>query len=540
MADTLINDYEQTLKDLTFNSKQIIDVLTTIAGENKDLAAGIVQVVMNRIYKCLPEQKLYSLYLLDSICKSVGAPYNSLFGSELFKIFSHIYLLVKDQTRTRLVKLYETWQILKLRGSNAPLFPEEQLAKIGNFLRQAMPRSADPAPEQVSQQALIGLIDSLLPILHQSGQSGQSDSLIPAKISALQELKHLLLQQSMNQGDLVGIQKKLNEMKSQMAPYKNNNNSSSDSPKPAAAQTHHLPPKEQVESLPSAPSNEVSGMDVEPKEPDVLILFQNLVSSGLIKVDQSLKKGSEPEYSLVLPKYKYSPQILGSTAIQSSLLPDAMFGLLPQHEQIKYKELLKIENKLGNKNPFSSELQSFISNNTLDASTVQVLYETKPLKCSLCSKRFSSDERGANMKRLHLDWHFRINKRQANYKTNVQSRSWYLDTAAWIEFQENELSEFESSLAKKESAPTVKSTQQTYVVISANETNMNNICAICRESVKPSINPATEEWVWNDCMLAPGNNNGRKIVHISCYEEANRKRTAEGEPNTRVKRERFN
>lgn len=539
MADTLINDYELSLKDLTFNSKQIIDVLTTIADENKDQAAGIVQVIINRIYKCLPEQKLYSLYLLDSICKTVGTPYNSLFGSELFKIFSHIYLLVNDQTRARLVKLYDTWMILKLRGSNFPLFPEDQLDKMEKFLRQAMPRSLEPANDQISQQSLIALIDSLLRTLHEAGQSG-SDNLASSKVSALQELRQFLLLQSMNQGDLAGIQKKLSEMKSQLEPLQRNNIALSDSPNPSVAQISKTTPQEHKVFTPSAPLNEVTQVKNEPEQPDVVILFQNLVSSGLIKVDQSLKKGSEPEYTLVIPKYKYSPQSLGSTAFQSSILPNSTLNRLSQYEQLKYKELFKIEDKLGSKNPFSSDLQSFITNNKLDASTVQVLYETKPLKCSLCGKRFTDDEKGSNSKRLHLDWHFRINKRQANFKTNVQSRSWYLDTESWIEFQESDLSEFESSLVKKESTPTSKVPQQSYVVIAVDETNMNNICAICREPVKPSINPATEEWVWNDCMLVPGNNNGRKIVHVSCFEEANKKRSAEGDSNSRVKRERLN
>ncbi|WPK24813.1 hypothetical protein PUMCH_002104 [Australozyma saopauloensis] len=533
MDPTIIKDYELTLRELTFNSKSIIDVLTTIADENKLEAQGIVRAITERITKCIPEQKLYTLYLLDSICKVVGLPYHTMFGNEIFRIFTEIYLLVNDQTRAKLVKLFETWKILKAKNSTLPLFPEDQLEKIGNFLRQAKPRVAESLQGGIVQLSLVADISSLLPIMEQRGHSDPSDASIPQKISALRELKLILLLQQFGQPELAGIQARLTQMKTQIA-----QDSQANAIVPSNANNSESTPK--FTSSQSAPAKSEATAP-EPAKPVATVLFQNLISSGLVKVDQSLKKDSKPEYELVLPKHKYSPQSFNtsSASILSNMIQDANMSQLPQHEQIKYKELLKLERKLGTVESFSSNLQNFILNNTLDASTVQVLYETKSLKCSQCGKRFPSDDRGTAMKKLHLDWHFRINKRLSNHKTNVQSRSWYLDTAQWVQFQENELSEFEPSTVKKDVNTRATSTEVAFVVIPSDETNMNNVCAICREHIKPSINPATEEWVWNECMLAPGNNSGRKIVHVSCFEEANRKRGAENDGNGRVKRERF-
>ena len=79
-SSIIVEDYGQSLNDLTFNSRPIIDNLTTIAKENPDVADGIIDAITNRIYKCIPEHKLFALYLLDFVCKNVGTPYNILVG----------------------------------------------------------------------------------------------------------------------------------------------------------------------------------------------------------------------------------------------------------------------------------------------------------------------------------------------------------------------------------------------------------------------------------------------------------------------------
>lgn len=530
VSSTLVDDYEASLRDLTFNSKPIIDNLTIIAKEHTDEAQGIVRVITNRIYKCIPEHKLHALYLLDSICKTAGPPYNEIFGQEIFKIFSHTYVLVNSETRARLVKIYELWKTLNSKGSSLPLFPTEQLDKIGNFLRQALARTIEEPVTLISQPALVADIEGLILILKQIPASDASINLVPSRITALDALKEYLKLQKLSQTDLKDVQQKLMHMKLQV--------SNPESVNSTQGNLNLL-----LQGGPTAPAlshNEAQAVS-EQTEPLALDLFENLISSGLVKVDQSLKAGSKPEYELVIPKQKYTPQAFdgSSSSFLSNFLQNAHLSQMPQHEQIKYKEIIKIESKLADRNSYTSDLQLFIFKNVLDPSTVQVLYEVKSLKCSQCGKRFATDDNGAIQKRLHLDWHFRINKRQANFKTNVQSRNWYLDNQSWVHFQESELSELEPTGAKKDSLQSLKMPEQNYVLIPSDETNMNNVCAICREHIKPSINPTTEEWVWSGCMLAPGNKSGRKIVHIACFEEANRKRVAEDEGNNRVKRERY-
>ena len=53
MAEEAAKEYANTLKDLTFNSKIHINLLTMIAGEHKEYAKDIVRVIENHVKKVI-------------------------------------------------------------------------------------------------------------------------------------------------------------------------------------------------------------------------------------------------------------------------------------------------------------------------------------------------------------------------------------------------------------------------------------------------------------------------------------------------------
>ncbi|CAH2352790.1 hypothetical protein CLIB1423_08S01134 [[Candida] railenensis] len=129
--------YKYLLSSLTLNSRAIITELTTAAEKFSDNAEDIVVLIEERIKKCLPQHKLFSIYLLDSICKNIGNPYNLIFSSKLYKIFTDSYLVVTDTpTRQSLIELFKTWSRAKT-SAGVNLFPADVISKIEKFIIKA-------------------------------------------------------------------------------------------------------------------------------------------------------------------------------------------------------------------------------------------------------------------------------------------------------------------------------------------------------------------------------------------------------------------
>lgn len=129
--------YKHLLSSLVLNSRTLITELTTIAERNTDHASEIVNIIEERIQKCLPQYKLFAIYLLDLICKNIGNPYNLLFGPKLYKIFTETYLVVTDTpTRQSLINLFKTWATTKT-NTGQDLFPLLVIQKIEEFIIKA-------------------------------------------------------------------------------------------------------------------------------------------------------------------------------------------------------------------------------------------------------------------------------------------------------------------------------------------------------------------------------------------------------------------
>jgi hypothetical protein len=65
---------------------------------------------------------------------------------------------------------------------------------------------------------------------------------------------------------------------------------------------------------------------------------------------------------------------------------------------------------------------------------INVLYNPSALQCKNCGLRYSPTDMIAYSQ--HLDWHFRMKRREKENARKAQSRTWYFERMDWINSDE--------------------------------------------------------------------------------------------------------
>merc|ERR1719431_1306870 len=141
---------------------------------------------------------------------------------------------------------------------------------------------------------------------------------------------------------------------------------------------------------------------------------------------------------------------------------------------------------------------------------IDLLYGVDDLQCKSCGVRFSKEEMPQYTS--HLDWHFRVKRKEKDNARRAQSRKWYFEKVDWIMSDEieDEVEEIEEDMIAEEEV--VIST------VAVKEGDNGSTCPVCREEFEQIYKQGegSEEggWYLHNAMRHEG-----VLYHPECYKD---------------------
>lgn len=563
----ILEEFKSTLDGLTFNSRPMITTLTQLAEENMSLAQEFVGMVENRVEKCVPSQKLYAFYVMDSICKNAGSPYTIYFSKNLHKLFRKAYLLVDNQTRTKMISMFKTWLVPLPAGDL--MFDHSSLESIEKFLIKASalhqksamfpqhshrgnspgaPGMGDGPSGAITVRSLLSDIDKLALITQSKLVGVPSDTKLQAKVAILKQLRQELQKEQLAPEFLSQVHQQLRQIFAQeqqqqqqmeQQQYQQQQQQKQQQQQQQKGNSQFLPPSDRFGAADSNNgnsnnNNSMFGGSLQFNAPFLNQLTNSNKRNKLSSLVSSLREKQllyEPsENSIVTLANKLESELDSSNSVKLpsySVLQNILGDLEAQKQTQNFDILNASVLQLS---------QQFVLNDNHPITNVLIhfLYRTKTNKCSICGKRFGNSQEERDLETKHLDWHFRVNKRikgiQSNTTTStkvIQSRNWYLDETQWADFKDEEIIATDIDSNAPEQQPTFDNAKTDtseaiytklmgkYVVVPDYAADMKFQCPICTEDNYGKYDEELGEWIWGNSIQV-----GDKFFHATCYYEA--------------------
>ncbi|KAI8320499.1 hypothetical protein GQ54DRAFT_312592 [Martensiomyces pterosporus] len=482
----LFRKYRGELNALTFNSRPIINRLTTIAGENKREAATILKAIEEHLSMTSATMKLPAFYLLDSIAKNVGDIYLHLLSSGMVKrMFMKTWCSVGDNVKKEMERVLKTWRD-GFQGGGKNLFQpfvlkgiDEELArlkaqanrvgaiptsdgvdlldKLTNTQAYARKRSLDEQRQAMKRAAAASngakAAASVPPEKRPRPQPTQAKE--PRNQRLLQDVNRIMLKKQVEQlrkpndpllYDVVTILSRIKQLvtetvlpddqvaiiRQQLADIDGNGNGSS------------------AAGISSLPASAPAAMEAErrsttpPYSPPPHVLSAAVGSNANGKPQSAAAAAAAAAAtaaSVNKPKPQADPNLLVQNLLASPELINSLSKIAPSITSL----LGGAGGGTGSRSQPQFPYESYTRFAQLEpiplthASIIRsrpgihsILYKGYPNVCKQCGWRSDDSELGLKKMEQHLDWHFRRNRRsQQDRVRKANARGWYVGRGGW-------------------------------------------------------------------------------------------------------------
>ncbi|KAJ3099961.1 hypothetical protein HDU97_002633 [Phlyctochytrium planicorne] len=486
--DDVRREYRTALTDLTFNSRPIIQNLTTIAQENLPSAPAIVQAIDDHFRNAVPRQKLPILYLIDSICKNVGNAYIGLFSRVIVNSFVAAFSVVDPEDKGRFMKVLETWRT----HPTGQVFITAIINEIEERIRRPPPRPDSsfsrhpgPGPGLPPRGFASGYPNRPPPNQYPPPPRPHGPSWNPPP-------------RDMGPGPGPGpVPKRLKENLAINQPIYTHS---------TLQPNLHL--QQQIQGLLKQANQNLTLNPTDPatvNQVSILSKLLELVSSTAL--DAAAQDAISQQLKVLNFAAPPPPNQLNTFVAVASDPNVPADGSLSSVRALALNRAPKIslsKDDLSRKYPGLAQI---------------LLHDILELQCKQCGLRYFKSKEGQAKMQTHLDWHFRQNRRAKDQGRKAFSREWYVSADDWVAERETDGKEatvptffFDGNEAQSAESEAPKEIPN----ISVTEDNVGP-CAICNEEFEKFWDEDKEEWMIKNAIQQDG-----KVYHFTCLEDMNR------------------
>ncbi|WWC94197.1 hypothetical protein V866_001037 [Kwoniella sp. B9012] len=550
--------YADRLRQLTFNSRPIIQDLSMMAGAQRDQnnwegMNAIVQEIEEATLRALPTQKLPLLYLIDSISKNIGAPYTThLLPPIIPRLYLRTYREVDGVTKAKMEEMINLWRTggpnrTELYGAGVREQIERDIFGTSHAHTNGMNMNGLPSlPSLPTVQQVKDAVQGALDKKQREAASKAWDMATGQQVNALTGILNLLNSTNVPPQELAQIMDQVKSMNGQ--------------PQPQPQPPQQLPPQQVFTPMnqPVTPNWGVPPPQqaIPPFPPHSSRIAPPLATGRPPFVPRPTP--TPPQASLNTPLH-----MAGSTTpipMPNPVIPPPVQLPTMANLPIDVSKILNSLNQSGvvgqSKTPEpqaqpstptlsqgvqqqqkrqKSSLEEYedmiiglgVSLRSIDLNAPHTLsLDHLPQRCKQCGMRFASDD---NAKfQSHMDWHFRRNRKERESAGRGSHRRWLPRAEEWINDTYSSSSAEagpstnpilnspgkSASTTMTISAERLQQLREKWIKVPSSTAKANSVCPVCKESFVKEWSQDEEEWIWKNAL----NINGT-IYHATCRAE---------------------